>query len=74
MRFSGHDENCGVRVAELPGHPFFLATLFQPELSGGTRPHPVVRALARAAVDHAARRPDVSPPQPTSSDRAGAGG
>jgi CTP synthase (UTP-ammonia lyase) len=55
--FSGHDENGDVRVAELPGHPFFLATLFQPELSGdGSRPHPVVRALARAAVAHAAGR------------------
>ncbi|GHF47340.1 CTP synthase C-terminal region-related (seleno)protein [Streptomyces griseosporeus] len=54
MRFSGHDEEGHVRVAELPGHPFFLATLFQPELYGdGSRPHPVVRALARAAVAHA---------------------
>ncbi|WP_234426569.1 glutamine amidotransferase-related protein [Streptomyces niger] len=44
-----------VRMAELPDHPFFLATLFQPELAGdGTRPHPAVRALAAAAVDHAA--------------------
>lgn len=56
LRFSGRDEDGHVRVAELPGHPFFLATLFQPELSGdGSRPHPVVRALARAAVEHAAR-------------------
>ncbi|MFF9622968.1 hypothetical protein [Streptomyces griseosporeus] len=54
LRFSGHDEEGHVRVAELPGHPFFLATLFQPELYGdGSRPHPVVRALARAAVAHA---------------------
>ncbi|MFE6618929.1 hypothetical protein [Streptomyces sp. NPDC057740] len=57
LRFSGHDEDGHVRIAELPGHPFFLATLFQPELSGdGSRPHPVVRALARAAVEHAARK------------------
>ncbi|SOD81471.1 hypothetical protein [Streptomyces sp. Ag109_G2-15] len=56
LRFSGRDEDGHVRVAELPGHPFFLATLFQPELSGdGSRPHPVVRALARAAVEHATR-------------------
>ncbi|OIJ63048.1 CTP synthase C-terminal region-related (seleno)protein [Streptomyces mangrovisoli] len=55
LRFSGHDEDGHPRVAELPDHPFFLATLFQPELSGdGSRPHPVVRALARAAVEHAA--------------------
>ncbi|MFJ9862696.1 gamma-glutamyl-gamma-aminobutyrate hydrolase family protein [Streptomyces sp. NPDC101165] len=56
LRFSGHDEDGQVRVAELPDHRFFLATLFQPELSGdGSRPHPVVRALARAAVEHAGR-------------------
>ncbi|QMU69578.1 hypothetical protein [Streptacidiphilus sp. P02-A3a] len=55
LRFSGHDDAGEVRIAELPGHPFFLATLFQPELAGdGTRPHPVVRALAAAAVRHAA--------------------
>ncbi|MGW3145373.1 CTP synthase C-terminal region-related (seleno)protein [Streptomyces sp. NPDC001177] len=56
LRFAGQDEDGQVRVAELPGHPFFLATLFQPELSDeGPRPHPVVRALARAATRHAAR-------------------
>ncbi|MFF6778696.1 hypothetical protein ACFY8W_34820 [Streptomyces sp. NPDC012637] len=54
LRFTGADEDGQVRIAELPGHPFFLATLFQPELAGdGTRPHPVVRALARAAVTRA---------------------
>ncbi|NUS25668.1 MAG: hypothetical protein HOV92_15805 [Streptomyces sp.] len=57
LRFSGYDEDGHVRVVELPGHPFFLASLFQPELSGdGSRPHPMVRALARAAVAHAAQR------------------
>ncbi|WP_411149522.1 glutamine amidotransferase-related protein [Streptomyces sp. A30] len=56
LRFSGYDEDGHVRIAELPGHPFFLASLFQPELSGdGSRPHPIVRALARAAVQHATR-------------------
>ncbi|KUJ68738.1 CTP synthase [Streptomyces albus subsp. albus] len=53
LRFSGTDEDGQARAAELPGHPFFLATLFQPELAGdGSRPHPVVRALAAAAVRH----------------------
>ncbi|WP_055494672.1 gamma-glutamyl-gamma-aminobutyrate hydrolase family protein [Streptomyces sp. TP-A0356] len=62
LRFSGHDEDGQVRIAELPGHPFFLATLFQPELAGdGSRPHPIVRALARAAVGHAADRERVRP-------------
>ena len=56
LRFSGHDEDGHVRIAELPGHPFFLATLFQPELAGdGSRPHPIVRAFARAAVEQATR-------------------
>lgn len=57
LRFSGYDEDGHVRIVELPGHPFFLASLFQPELSGdGSRPHSMVRALARAAVEHAAAR------------------
>ncbi|MER6121369.1 hypothetical protein ABT173_01450 [Streptomyces sp. NPDC001795] len=61
LRFSGHDEDGHVRIAELPGHPFFLATLFQPELAGdGSRPHPIVRALARAAVEHATGRERVA--------------
>ncbi|MEU4729889.1 hypothetical protein [Streptomyces sp. NPDC023588] len=61
LRLSGHDEDGQVRIAELPGHPFFLATLFQPELHGdGTRPHPIVRALAVAAVARATRRTEGS--------------
>ncbi|MEU0095284.1 hypothetical protein [Kribbella sp. NPDC006257] len=52
--FSGFDDSGDVRIAELPSHPFFLATLFQPELAGdGSRPHPVIRGFARAAAAHA---------------------
>jgi CTP synthase (UTP-ammonia lyase) len=59
--FSGRDDAGDVRIVELPGHPFFLGTLFQPELAGdGTRAHPVVRAFVAAAADHAARRGDES--------------
>ncbi|WIM98085.1 hypothetical protein ACTOB_001659 [Actinoplanes oblitus] len=54
MRFTGHDESGEVRVAELPGHPFYLATLFQPELSGDA-PHPLIRGFARAAAGRAAQ-------------------
>ncbi|MER7769988.1 hypothetical protein [Kitasatospora sp. NPDC096140] len=54
LRFSGADESGEVRILELPDHPFFLASLFQPELSGdGTRAHAAIRALAAAAVAHA---------------------
>jgi CTP synthase (UTP-ammonia lyase) len=57
LRFSGRDAAGQVRMAELPGHPFFLTSLFQPELYGdGSRPHPMVRGLARAAAEHASRR------------------
>jgi hypothetical protein len=52
--FSGFDDTGQGRIAELPGHPFFLGTLFQPELHGdGTHPHPVIRAFAVAAAAHA---------------------
>jgi CTP synthase (UTP-ammonia lyase) len=51
VRFSARDEAGEVRAMELPGHPFFLCTLFQPELAGdGSRAHPVVRAFAQACA------------------------
>lgn len=54
LHFTGVDDAGEVRIAELPAHPFFLATLFQPELFGdGTRPHPLITGLAEAAVRHA---------------------
>jgi len=54
--FGAHDEDGAPRALELPSHPFFLGTLFQPELAGdGTRAHPVIRAFAEAAVSSASR-------------------
>jgi CTP synthase (UTP-ammonia lyase) len=53
LTFSGEDDGGDVRIAELPGHPFFLATLFQPELAAESRPHPIIRAFAAAAAGHA---------------------
>jgi CTP synthase (UTP-ammonia lyase) len=54
--FGAHDEDGAVRALELPDHPFFLGTLFQPELAGdGSRAHPVIRAFAGAVVE--SRRP-----------------
>ncbi|MFD3412524.1 hypothetical protein [Streptomyces cyaneofuscatus] len=50
LRFTGQDDG-HPRIAELPGHRFYLSTLFQPELAVDTsRPHPLVRAFASAAV------------------------
>jgi CTP synthase (UTP-ammonia lyase) len=54
LSFSGFDDDGQVRIAELPGHPFFVATLFQPELHGdGSQPHPIIVAMAQAAAKHA---------------------
>jgi CTP synthase (UTP-ammonia lyase) len=53
--FGAHDADGAPRALELPGHPFFLGTLFQPELAGdGTRAHAVVRAFAEATTLRAA--------------------
>ncbi|HTR94617.1 MAG TPA: hypothetical protein VMI73_23040 [Trebonia sp.] len=55
LRFTGFDDSGNVRIMELPGHPFFVGTLFQPELQGdGTQPHPIIAALGTAAAQHAA--------------------
>lgn len=51
----GHDSQQGLRAVELRGHPFFVATLFQPERAAlqGTLP-PLVRALVAACVGRSA--------------------
>lgn len=55
LRFSGFSDAGHVRVFELPGHPFFIGALFQPELQGdGTQSHPIIAAFAAAATRHAA--------------------
>jgi CTP synthase (UTP-ammonia lyase) len=57
LRFSGFDDLGNVRIAELPGHPFFVATLFQPERQDDrAQPHPAIRAFATAATERAAER------------------
>jgi len=54
--FGAHDADDAPRALELPDHPFFLGTLFQPELAGdGSRAHPVIRAFAEAVVSRRAR-------------------
>ncbi|MGJ7514478.1 CTP synthase C-terminal region-related (seleno)protein [Pseudomonas baetica] len=48
----GHDDAQGLRAVELNHHPFFVATLFQPERAAlkGTLP-PLVRALVKACAE-----------------------
>lgn len=51
---SGRDEGGDARVVELPGHPFFLGSLFQPELSSDPAwVHPLIGAFADAVRERA---------------------
>jgi CTP synthase (UTP-ammonia lyase) len=49
LHVSGVDSENEVRVVELEGHPFFIATLFQPERSAFKgMVHPLLRAFVQA--------------------------
>jgi CTP synthase (UTP-ammonia lyase) len=51
MRVSARGIHGEVRAVELPDHPFFLATLFQPQLSSRPEaPHPIWLAFLKAAI------------------------
>lgn len=53
LKVSAWDEDGEVRGVELSGHPFFVATLFQPERAAlDGHPVPLVHALLRAAKAH----------------------
>ncbi|MBC8477165.1 MAG: hypothetical protein H8D49_02365 [Dehalococcoidia bacterium] len=50
LRVSGTGEDGGARIVELPGHLFFLATAFQPQLTSEEgRPHPLITSYLQAA-------------------------
>ncbi|NUV39304.1 hypothetical protein [Streptomyces sp. CAI-24] len=49
LRISGWDAEKAPRAVELPDHPFFIGSLFQPELSSTpTGIHPLIRAFLTA--------------------------
>jgi CTP synthase (UTP-ammonia lyase) len=49
MVFSGSDRDGVPRVLEVPGHPFFLATLYIPQAAPAQEsPHPVLAGLVSA--------------------------
>jgi CTP synthase (UTP-ammonia lyase) len=51
LQVSGLDENGEVRIVEIPGHPFFIATLFLPQLSSiPSEPHPLILSFLKAAT------------------------
>jgi CTP synthase (UTP-ammonia lyase) len=50
LRVGAVDALGAVRAIELPDHPFYLATLFQPQRSSRAgQPHPLITAYLRAA-------------------------
>jgi CTP synthase (UTP-ammonia lyase) len=51
LRVGARAQDAGVEAVELPGHPFLMATLFQPQIGNAERAqlHPLLDALAAAA-------------------------
>lgn len=55
LRVCARDTEGEVRAIEIEGHPFFMATLFQPERSGlVNRKHPLVNAFVASVREAAA--------------------
>jgi len=51
LNVTARGPNGEVRAVELPSHRFFLATLFQPQLSStAEKPHPLIVAYLQAAT------------------------
>lgn len=50
---TGSDVHKEARIMELKGHPFFVATLFVPQVnSTPDKPHPIIAALVNATEQH----------------------
>jgi CTP synthase (UTP-ammonia lyase) len=61
LKIAGVDENEEVRIIEISDHPFFVATLFLPQLSSRpSEPHPLVVAYLLAASSFHQRK-DLAP-------------
>lgn len=53
LKITGSDSEGEIRVIELPGHPFFLGTLFVPQArSTAEKPHPLVTAFVKAVQEN----------------------
>jgi GrpB-like predicted nucleotidyltransferase (UPF0157 family) len=58
---AGRAPDAGVEIVELPGHPFFMASLFQPQVGAEGEPlHALIRAFAGAVAEHHARSPVIT--------------
>lgn len=57
MVATGRGADGEIRIVELRGHPFFVATLFLPQLTSRPGvPHPLVVAYLKAALDARSRQ------------------
>ena len=53
LKITGSDSEGEIRVIELPGHPFFVGTLFVPQTrSTAAQPHPLVTAFMKAVQEN----------------------
>jgi CTP synthase (UTP-ammonia lyase) len=53
MKITGRDDNNQVTIVEIVDHPFFIGSLFQPQLSSKSgESHPLLNALLRASYFH----------------------
>jgi len=58
LRISGRDTGGEVRIVELEGHPFYVATLFQPERSAFKKhAHPLITAFVGAVLEQCTGTP-----------------
>jgi CTP synthase (UTP-ammonia lyase) len=60
---SAHAADAGVEAIELPDHPFFIATAFQPQIGASQAEalHPLISALVDAAADRSGSSTSASP-------------
>jgi CTP synthase (UTP-ammonia lyase) len=62
LRIVGSDDEGVVRAVELDNHPFFVGTLFLPQLgSAPARPHPLVTEFLRACLRKGASEKGAAP-------------
>lgn len=70
LRIVGSDAEGEVRVVELAGHPFFVGTLFVPQLrSTIEQPHPLILGFVRAAARFATQQGVAPDPRASASLR-----
>lgn len=63
LRVAAHADDAGVEALELEGHPFFIATLFQPqvEVLDGKGLHPLIEAFVECVQQRSDRPQPVGP-------------